>query len=103
MEEIFILETTFPNRELAQKLAKNIIELRLAKCVQLALNPVQSFYEWNGEIVEDQEYVLRAKLIQSKIEALKEFVTQNHSYQTPQIYFVKASDLSQSYADWMNQ
>jgi periplasmic divalent cation tolerance protein len=45
-----VMLTTTPTREEAQKLARLLIEEKLAACVQLL--PIESFYFWQGQDAE---------------------------------------------------
>ena len=52
--------TNLPNADLARLLAKELVETRLAACVNV-LAPCQSFYRWDDALQEDGEVPLLIK------------------------------------------
>jgi periplasmic divalent cation tolerance protein len=54
-----VMLTTTPTREEAQKLARLLIEEKLAACVQLL--PIESFYVWQGRTQNEAEVLLLVK------------------------------------------
>jgi hypothetical protein len=49
MSDIIQIVTTVPDEESAQRIARALVEARLAACVQVA-GPVESVYRWQGQI-----------------------------------------------------
>jgi periplasmic divalent cation tolerance protein len=56
---------TCPTRELADQIARALVELRLAACVQIA-GPISSTYHWQGAIESAAEFVLVAMAHRNK-------------------------------------
>ena len=63
--KILVVVTSLPNIEAAKGLARALVEMNLAACVQLT-GGIQSIYRWEGEICEEQEVLLSAKTTESK-------------------------------------
>jgi len=100
MESIYLVITTFPTRNEAVSLANQIIEKHLAGCVQIQEACI-SIYEWKGVVEKSVEFPVHIKTVESKKEALKIFINQNHSYELPEIVVIKLNDVSETYAKWI--
>jgi periplasmic divalent cation tolerance protein len=78
-----MLLTTLPTVEEARRIAKLLVDERLAACVQLSA--IESFYRWDGGVANEPETLLRIKtrtaLFDKAISRLKEI----HPYTVPQI------------------
>ena len=59
----YIFLVTVPNIEEGKKIAKLLVESKLAACVNIIHN-ILSIYRWKGEIEEDNEYLLLIKTIE---------------------------------------
>jgi periplasmic divalent cation tolerance protein len=91
---------TAENKTEAEKIAKILVEKRLAACVQI-LPEITSFYRWQGDVQQDNEVLLLVKTIEENFEMLEQIVRENHSYQTPEIVAVPASGISVPYYQWL--
>ena len=61
--ELLLVLTTFPNLEEAQAMARQLLENRLAACVQIQ-EGIYSIYRWEDKICEEREVLLSAKQLQ---------------------------------------
>ena len=77
-----------------------LLEQRLAACVQV--QPVQSYYRWQGELLCEPEQRLLIKTSTARYAELEAFVLAHHSYQTPQIVQCPISAASAGYLAWMD-
>lgn len=100
MDSIYLVITTFPSKEEAIRIANQIIENQLGACVQIQ-EPCTSIYKWNGIVETSLEFPMHIKTSDSKKEALKTFIKENHSYEVPEILAIKLNDVSKDYADWI--
>jgi len=89
-----------PSDEHAEKLARSLVESRLAACVQII--PIRSFYEWKGEIHRDEERLLLIKAKAGLYPELEDFITKNHPYEVPEIIQVPIKAGLRSYLDWID-
>ncbi len=97
-----VVLTTVSNSEKAETLARQIVEAKLAACVQV-LPQMKSFYFWENAVQTDSEHLLLIKTLEEKFDELKEFIQKNHSYDVPEIVALSAEKVSESYLDWMEK
>lgn len=96
-----VVLTTAPNIEEAESLAEKIVGAKLAACVQV-LPEMKSFYFWAGGVKKEPEHLLLIKTLPEKYDELQNFIFENHSYDVPEIIALKASEVSETYLDWLN-
>jgi periplasmic divalent cation tolerance protein len=85
----------------AQGLARQILEQRLAACVQIEPGLV-SHYRWNGALCEEPEVRLTIKTLQGRVAALQALFAQAHPYELPQ-FLVTQMEASAGYAQWVRE
>lgn len=88
--------------EAARLLAQQLIDKRLAACVQIQ-DGVRSVYRWDGKICDDTEVLLSAKTMSSDWERIETFIKAHHPYQLPEIVAIKPNECSKPYSDWVSQ
>ena len=98
--DAIVVLTTVPNTEEAETLAREIVEAKLAACVQV-LPPMKSFYSWKNRTQADSEHLLLIKTLTEKFDELEQFIQKNHSYDVPEIVAISAEQISQSYFGWI--
>jgi periplasmic divalent cation tolerance protein len=89
-----------PNDDHADRLARALVEHKLAACVQVS--PIKSFYEWKGEICRDDERLLIIKSKTVLYHDLEEFIVKNHPYEIPEIIMVPISRGLGKYFTWID-
>jgi periplasmic divalent cation tolerance protein len=93
--------TTTDKREDAEKIARILLEMRLAGCVQV-VGPVSSLYWWKGEIEQAEEWLCIIKSREDLYGELEKTIRENHSYETPEIIAVQIVSGDRSYFEWMD-
>ena len=88
------------NGDEAAKIARSLVEERLAACVNI-VGPVRSFYRWRGAIEDEQEYLLIIKSRDQLFPKLERRVREQHSYEVPEIVAVAIARGSKPYLDWL--
>ena len=58
--EFIILYVTVPNEEVGKKIATELVNAKLAACVNV-LDGVKSYYRWQGKVEVDSEQLLIIK------------------------------------------
>lgn len=99
MQNIRVVFVTAPISE-AQKLARGIIEQRLAACVNL-IPKVESFYRWEEKVQSAEESILMIKTTQAKLDLLVEYITAEHSYELPEILALPVTEGLPEYVNWI--
>lgn len=97
--EFSLVTTTCESLELAQRMARVLLEAQLAGCVQIM--PINSFYTWEGVIEQAQEHLMLIKSKTCDWEKLAFKIRQMHTAQVPQIIRVDIADADQAYAQWL--
>src|SRR2546423_6900829 len=90
-----------PNADEATKIAKMLVERKLAACVQI-VPPMTSIYVWKGEVQRENEIMLVAKSTRAKFEELEDAVRAIHSYETPEIIALTIVAGSEPYLSWLS-
>ena len=93
--------TTTDAREDAERLARELVDQRLAACVQV-LGPISSTYRWQGAVETAEEWLCLIKTTGARFEALAAFVDANHGYQTPELTAVPIDHGSPGYLNWLS-
>ena len=101
MEQFRIVLTTASSHDEAKRIAKALVEGRLAACVNL-VGGVESIYRWQGEVEEAAEVLLLIKTNVEKIEALETAVRHLHSYEVPEFLIFEVNGGSAAYLKWLD-
>ncbi|HXR40726.1 MAG TPA: divalent-cation tolerance protein CutA [Terracidiphilus sp.] len=97
---IRIVLTTAASPGEASRLARTLVEERLAACATL-IPAVQSFYHWEGQIETSTETLLLLKTGPGQLAALEVRLHQLHSYQTPEFLVLGVEAVSHPYLNWL--
>ena len=92
--------TTAANPEEASRLARTLVEERLAACATL-IPDVQSIYHWEGQIESSTETLLLLKTGPDQLTALEARLHELHSYQTPEFLVLRVEAGSHPYLEWL--
>jgi len=96
-----IVYTTIPKNE-AKKLAKKIIQEKLAGCINI-IDSVNSIYIWQNEIKDEEESLLIIKTKQSVFKTLEDFIINNHPYDVPEIIATPLVNANLEYLNWLDE
>lgn len=97
--DILTVTTTVAAAVDAEMLARELVERRLAACVQVEAG-LKSFYRWDGQQCEEAEVRLTIKTLPGKEAALQAFFAERHPYEVPQFLGVSMR-ASEAYAAWV--
>ncbi len=79
---VYLVYVTAASEEEAKKLARKIVEERLAACANVYPR-ISSFYWWEGKLEEDSEASIIFKTRGERLEALMARIKELHSYSCP--------------------
>jgi periplasmic divalent cation tolerance protein len=98
--ELLIVITTFGSLEDAKKMAHQLIESRLAACLQIQ-EGVHSIYRWDGKICDGKEVLLSAKTIADKWMDISKFIKSHHPYDLPEVIAFAPEKYEAHYGKWV--
>lgn len=101
MTRALVVFVTCPNRRFAQRLAKTLVQQRLAACVNLLPDAVQSWFWWQGRVDRAQETLLIIKTTARRFAALRRAVCAAHPYDVPEVIAVPIQRAHQPYLTWI--
>ena len=84
----------------AKQLAHSLVKEKLAACVNI-VPAIQSVYEWQGHVHEDNEVLLIIKTSKLKVSSLKQAVQKAHSYDSPELISFEIDDGLPEYLNWI--
>ncbi len=94
--------TNLPDSESAFNLARELVQLRLAACVNV-LAPVTSFYRWEGREEETSEIPLLIKSTRERYAELEAAIRKRHPYSLPEIVAWPVERGLPEYLSWVEQ
>ncbi len=95
-----IVLSTAGSRDEAEKLARTVIERRLAGCVNLIPN-LTSIYRWQGAIETAHEVLMLIKTSEERLPELESALREMHSYDVPEFVVIALESGNQAYLDWL--
>jgi periplasmic divalent cation tolerance protein len=91
---------TTKTREEAEKIARTVVEERLAACANI-LPGIQSIYRWKGKVEEASECAMILKTTRDGYAALEKRIKELHSYECPCIVATKIKEGFDPYLQWI--
>jgi periplasmic divalent cation tolerance protein len=101
MDEIIVFITASSEEE-AAKIARALVEARLAGCVNIIKN-IRSIYSWQGKIEDEPEVLMIVKTQKSLFDSLTKKVEELHSYTLPEIIVLPIVEGSKDYLKWLRE
>ncbi len=100
--EFAIVMTTTDSRESAHKIARGLVELRIAACVNI-VSGVESVYRWRGTVESSQELLLMIKTRIESFEQVRCALKELHHYEVPECVMVRIEQGSAEYLAWLGE
>jgi periplasmic divalent cation tolerance protein len=91
---------TCPGEAVALDIARVVVIEGLAACVN-RLAPVQSIYQWDGQLCEESEQLLMIKTTPDRYDALEMRLKALHPYEIPEIIAIPIIAGSDQYLTWL--
>lgn len=101
MTDKIVVLNTCGSAEEAERLARSLVEERLAACVTV-ISPVRSFYRWKGAVADEAEWLLVIKTSRPLFARLRIALESTHSYEVPEIIALPVIEGSSSYLSWLD-
>ena len=100
MSDALLILCTCPNAESASRIARAVVEERLAACVN-RVPGLTSVYRWQGEIHEDNEVLLLIKTQHERFESLRARIIELHPYDVPEVIALEIAAGHAPYLEWL--
>jgi periplasmic divalent cation tolerance protein len=100
MTDARIILTTIGSRDGAGQLAQQLVERRLAACVNI-VGPIRSVYRWKQRIEHEEEYLLLIKSTGAQTAPLQAAIEELHPYELPECLVLAADAGSAGYLAWL--
>jgi periplasmic divalent cation tolerance protein len=98
--ETLLVLTNMPDRQSAERLARTLVECRLAACVNI-LAPCGSVYRWKGAVETADEHPMLIKTTRDRYAALEARIRSGHPYELPEIIAVPLAAGLPEYLQWV--
>ena len=98
--EVQVALVTAPDPSTAERIARALVEERLAACVNLVPG-LRSVYRWEGAVEEAEEVLLVVKTRSDRARALEKRVVALHPYDVPEVLRFAAAGGHAPYLDWV--
>ena len=99
--EYLVVLNTCPDSETAGRIAADLVDRKLAACVQV-LPGLQSYFHWDGKVDREEEHLLLIKTSSASYPALERRILELHPYELPEIIGVPVSKGLPEYLSWIN-
>ncbi len=95
-----VVLTTVGLKEAAEKLGQQLVERRLAACVNI-VGPIRSIYRWKSKVQNEQEYLLLIKTTTAHAAELPSAFRGLHPYDLPECVVLPVERGSDEYLAWI--
>ncbi len=97
-----IVLTTAGSQKEARRIARALVELQLAACVNI-LGPMESVYRWRRKVETATEFLLVIKTTAGAFARVRDAIRKLHSYEVPECVMLKVDDGSEAYLKWLGK
>jgi periplasmic divalent cation tolerance protein len=101
-DKLVVLVTCGSAKE-ATRIARALVESRLAACGNIFQNPVRSIYRWKNKVESRKECLLLVKTSRSRFAKLQAAILRLHSYEVPEIIALPIAGGSPEYLAWLTE
>lgn len=92
--------TTLPDQPTADRLARQLVDERLAACAQVQ-GPITSHYRWQGRVEQAAEWYCHLKTTVARLPELQARLRELHPYELPEIIAGPIAEGDPAYLDWI--
>ncbi len=99
-DKFLVVLTTVNSAAAAEKLARLLVQQKLAACVSIS-SPLTSVYTWQNKMEEAREWLLLIKTRQANYPDVETLIRQNHPYEVPEILALPVARGEKNYLSWL--
>lgn len=101
-DEYQLVFCTCPNNEVAIQLADEVIDSKLAACVNI-IPGITSVYTWENKKETSEEVLLMIKTTASSYSTLEAVITAAHPYECPEVIAIPIQHGFKGYLQWISE
>lgn len=98
--KVVVITTTFPTHAVAEQIACELVEQKMAACVQIT-GPIKSIYYWEESVEIKSEYSVKIKIAVRRLNEVVDFLKSHHPYELPQIVW-ETVHATAEYSQWVD-
>jgi periplasmic divalent cation tolerance protein len=102
MTEFVIVFITAPKEEEAARIARDLVDSRMAACVNI-VKEIRSIYRWQGKTEDEAEVLMIVKTRRELFEGLMKRVKELHSYTVPEVLALPIVAGAEDYLKWLRE
>jgi len=95
-----LIYSTFPSAEAAEKAGGQLVDQRLAACVNI-IPAMTSIYRWEGQRQRDSEAVMIIKTRKGCVDIVMAHVKGGHAYSNPALLVIPVEGGAADYLAWL--
>ena len=100
IDNVLIVLTNCPDAEVADRIARTLVEQKLAACVN-RMPAVDSVYRWQGAVERAVEVPLLIKSTRERLPEVQEAIRALHPYEVPEIVAIPVVAGLPAYLRWV--
>ena len=97
---VLVVLTNLPDRDLAERLASELVERRLAACVNI-LPACTSVYRWESAIETEEEVPMLIKTTHERYPEVERAIIASHPYTLPEVIAIPVRSGLSGYLAWI--
>ena len=101
MDALLMISTAGSMKE-ARKIARNLVEERLAACANV-IPGVSSFFYWKGRLCQEKEALILVKTMNHQAKKIIDQIKKLHRYEVPEVIFFRVDKGEKNYLKWMEK
>lgn len=99
-DRALVVLVTAPDHDVAERIARALVEERLAACANLVAG-VTSIFRWKDSIERENEVLVVLKTTAAELDALRRRAVELHPYEVPEVVALAVEAGHAPYLEWV--